>query len=127
MMAVAALAESVAAPRRPADDGDVASDAPDAPRAHLLHAHWHDQPRPSPADAVVSFAHRPLPTWTFRTEFGVVERTVALRRAAPGTEPALLVRWRNLDDRAVRLSVRPLLGFCDADHLPPSTTASMRR
>ncbi|MCK5941795.1 MAG: glycogen debranching enzyme N-terminal domain-containing protein, partial [Planctomycetes bacterium] len=94
----------------------------DEPRlAHLLHAHWRDQPLPSPAEAVVAFARWPLPTWTFETVHGSIERTVALR-AEDGEQPAaLLVRWRNRSERPLRLEVRPLLGWCDADHLPPAT------
>ena len=85
--------------------------------AHLLHAHWDAEPVATPPQARATFTHRPLPTWTFTTAFGVVERTVALQRHRGDDEPLLLVRWRNLSERALRLEVRPLLGWCDVDHL----------
>jgi len=85
----------------------------------LLHAHWATQPEPFAPRAEVAFNLRPCPTWTFRTETGTVERAVLLRPAGDdGSEPMLFVRWRNLGGRPVRLVVRPLLGFCDADRLP---------
>ncbi len=87
---------------------------------HLLHAHWQDLPEPSAPQAAVAFARRPLPTWTFRSETVVLERCVALRRVAPERPPAALVRWTNRGAVPVRLHVRPLLGWCDADHLPPA-------
>ena len=85
---------------------------------HLMHAHWRDLPRPSAPQAAVSFVHRPLPQWTFRGDDFVLQRTVALQRASPTTPPLLLVRWTNAGNRPLRLVVRPLLGWCDADHLP---------
>ncbi len=84
----------------------------------LMHAHWAALPEPSPSRADVTFAHRPLPRWTFRAGGHVVERTVALRQTSDDHDPALLVRWTNAGARPVRLLVRPLLGWCDADHLP---------
>jgi len=84
-----------------------------------MHAWWATLPEPSAPRADTTFALRPCPTWTFRTQAGTVERSVLLRAAgADGAEPMLFVRWRNLDSRPLRLVVRPLLGFCDADHLP---------
>ncbi|HEB52262.1 MAG TPA: hypothetical protein ENI87_03290 [bacterium] len=109
-MVVAALDERVGPRGGDADDG--------VPRAHLMHAHWRGQARPSPGHAEVDFRPRPVPSWTFRTAYGSVTRQVVLQRAADGQPSALLVRWRNLEDRALRLHVRPLLGWCDADHLP---------
>ncbi len=85
--------------------------------AHVMSAHWLEQAQPTAGDGQVSFARRPLPTWTFETEFGVIERTITLRREVPGVAPALLVRWRNCSDHPVRLEVRPLLGWCNVDHL----------
>ncbi|MFN3241263.1 MAG: amylo-alpha-1,6-glucosidase [Planctomycetota bacterium] len=111
-MVVADLDERIGPPRRVGDDG--------APRmAHVMHAHWRDQPVPTPPEADVTFARWPLPTWTFRTELGVFERSVALRRQDGDRPPLLLVRWRNLSELPVRVEVRPLLGWCDVDHLPP--------
>ncbi|MBL8729122.1 MAG: glycogen debranching enzyme family protein [Planctomycetes bacterium] len=85
----------------------------------LLHAHWAALPQPSPPAAAVAFALRPCPAWAFRTATATLERAVLLRAADDaGAEPMLFVRWRNLGGRPVRLVVRPLLGFCDADRLP---------
>jgi glycogen debranching enzyme len=94
----------------------------------LLHAHWMTMPQPMAPQAVVTFEHRPWPCWTFRgvTPEGhsfAIERSVQLQRTDGGegaAEPCLCVRWRNLGSALVRLSVRPLLGLCDADHLPPA-------
>jgi predicted glycogen debranching enzyme len=83
----------------------------------LMHAHWRSLPAPSAPQAQVSFVHRPLPRWTFRTADAVLERTVALQKTAGAAGPLLLVRWRNLGSRPQRLCVRPLLGWCDADKL----------
>ena len=88
--------------------------------ANLMPAHWQNVPFPSPGDGESSFARRPLPTWTYQTEFGGLERTVAMRRQGDGVAPALLVRWRNRSQHARRLEVRPLLGWCNVDHLPPA-------
>ncbi len=88
---------------------------------HFLHAHWRDHERSSPGQAANTFTHGPLPTWTFRTGAHTIERQVALQRAAAGQAPLALVRWRNLGAVSVRLCVRPLLGWCDADHLPTAT------
>ncbi|MFT4513543.1 MAG: putative glycogen debranching enzyme [Planctomycetota bacterium] len=87
--------------------------------AHVMPAHWQDQAEASAGDGETSFARRPLPAWTHQTENGVLERTVALRRQAPGQAPALLVRWRNASPEPIRLEVRALLGWCNVDHLPP--------
>jgi predicted glycogen debranching enzyme len=90
------------------------------PTTRLMHAHWRDLPAPSAPAAAVTFVRRPLPSWTFTAGERQLERTVALRRA-DGERPAcLLVRWRNPGAVAVRVLVRPLLGWCDADHLPPA-------
>ena len=89
--------------------------------ASLMHAHWRGDPRASAPEADVTFARSPLPSWTFRTELGELERTVALQREDGAASPQLLVRWRNLSDHPVRLEVRPLLGWCDADHLPEAS------
>ncbi len=94
----------------------------------LLHAHWATMAQPMAPQAVVTFEHRPWPCWTFRgvTPDGhsfAIERSVQLLRSEGGegaAEPCLCVRWRNLGSALVRLSVRPLLGLCDADHLPPA-------
>ena len=90
----------------------------------LLHAHWGGQPGPMPVPAQVGFAHRPMPAWTFRSAGAsprfAVERAVLLQRTGGGTGPGLLVRWRNLGDDPLRLVVRPLLGWCDVDHLLPA-------
>lgn len=110
-MIVADLDERIGEQRRVGDDA-----RPEM--AHVMHAHWRSQQRPSPPDAEVSFARRPLPTWTFRTRFGTFERSVAMQRQDGDRPPLLLVRWRNLSTEPVRLEVRPLLGWCDADHLP---------
>jgi predicted glycogen debranching enzyme len=83
----------------------------------LMHAHWRSLPAPSPSEARVSFVHRPLPRWTFETADMALERTVALQKAAGAGPPLLLVRWRYTGSRPQRLCVRPLLGWCDADHL----------
>jgi predicted glycogen debranching enzyme len=89
---------------------------------HLMHAHWRDLPQPTPPAIVPTFVRRPLPAWTFRSGEITIERTIALRRvrAEAGSAPCLLVRWRNLSAVPVRLDLRPLLGYCDADHLPPA-------
>lgn len=93
--------------------------------AHLMPAHWQGQAEPNAGDGETSFARRPLPTWTHTMEHGVLERTVALRRqsadqvTAVAQAPALLVRWRNASSKPIRLEVRPLLGWCNVDHLPP--------
>lgn len=84
----------------------------------LSHAHWRELPSPTPPQAEVTFVARPLPTWTFVAGERQLERTLALRRAGPGQPPCLLMRWRNPGAVAVRAVVRPLLGWCDADHLP---------
>jgi predicted glycogen debranching enzyme len=92
----------------------------DGATVHLLHAHWQDVPEPSPPQAPSTFVRHPLPTWTFRGDGFVLERTVALRRGDAGQPPLCLVRWRQLAGAPLRLHVRPLLGWCDADHLPPA-------
>src|SRR5690606_31889634 len=107
----------------------------------ILVAVWRDLPQPAPGDGEASFVRRPVPTWTYATEFGVVERTIAMRRqaapigsdefgseesvgsagsAAGATKPSLLIRYRNRSEHAIRLEVRPLLGWCHVDHLPPA-------
>src|SRR5688572_8783547 len=87
---------------------------------YLLHAHWRDQPGPTPPRVATSFVHRPLPAWTFRLSGDVaVERTYALQRATTKTQPCLLVHWRNRSATPLRIDVRPLLGFTDVDHLVP--------
>lgn len=86
----------------------------------LLHAHWAALPHAVPPEAAVTFVPRPHPRWTFRTGGHVVERSVVLQKVAADVEPMLLVQWRNLGARALRLVVRPLLGWCDVDHLPPA-------
>jgi len=83
----------------------------------LLHAHWAGMAGPVPPPVAVRFTARPYPTFHFRHGAFAIERAVQLVRAENGAAPCLLLRWRNLDDRPVRLSVRPLLGWCDADHL----------
>lgn len=110
-MIVSGLDERIGPARRIGED--------DVRFAHVMAAHWADQPEASAGDGETSFVHRPLPTWTFRTEHGVLERTVALRRSDEGQAPALLVRWRNVGDAPMRLEVRSLLGWCNVDHLPP--------
>ncbi|MBM4062146.1 MAG: hypothetical protein FJ265_13775 [Planctomycetes bacterium] len=95
---------------------------PDAGATSLLHARWAGLPEAVPPPAAVSFAPRPWPCWTFRgadaagAPFGL-ERSVLLVRGGAGRAPSLLVRWRNLGDRPARCWIRPLLGWCDADHL----------
>lgn len=113
-MVVAGLDERVLPPRRLGGSEPAAREV-----VHLMHAHWAGQPTPSRPQAEVAFARRPLPTWTFETALGTVERTVALQRLHGEQRPALLVRWRNRSTQKLRLVVRPLLGWCDADHLPP--------
>lgn len=87
---------------------------------YLAHVAWRDGARSVP-QAAVAFAHRPLPSWRFWGEGFDVQRIVALRRASRGAVPCCLVRWQNHGSRVVRLHVRPLLGWCDADQLPPAT------
>ncbi|MCA8948273.1 MAG: glycogen debranching enzyme family protein [Planctomycetes bacterium] len=84
-----------------------------------LHAHWHGLPAAVPPPVDVAFARWPQPTFVFRHGAFVFERSVRLVGAGcrPEGGPLLLVRWRNLGDRPLRLDVRPLLGWCDADHL----------
>ena len=106
-MLVADLDERV----RPLDCGD------DASMARLLHARWRTDDAPTAPAGSERFARRPLPTWCFETARGDFERTVALRPAADSAPPLLLVRWVNRSDTSLRLEVRPLLGWCDADHL----------
>jgi predicted glycogen debranching enzyme len=86
---------------------------------HLLPAHWRDVGSPRPGEAEVSFVRRPVPRWTFRRGEHVVVREVLLRRREHGA-PCLLVRWQHRGPRPLRLDVRPLLGWCDADHLLPA-------
>ena len=85
--------------------------------SHVMRAHWRGADAPSLPYAEVRFSRRPLPSWRFDAEHGSFEREVALRREVDGVAAALLVRWRNLGDAPIRLEVRPLLGWCDADHL----------
>lgn len=82
-----------------------------------LHAWWSGMTAPMPPPIATSFALRPQPTWLFRHGAFLLERAVRLRRAVDGVEPALLLRWRNLGPAAIRLFVRPLLGWTDVDHL----------
>ena len=93
--------------------------AEDVRFAHLMPAHWQGQDEPQTGDGETSFSHRPLPTWTHKTEHGVVKKTVALRRQSQGQAPALIVRWRNASSEPIRLEVRALLGWCNVDHLLP--------
>jgi len=107
-MLVADLDERVG----PMDGGDSA-----ASMAKLMHARWQGTPSASAPDAEVTFARHPLPSWTFRSPQGCLERAVALQRQNGEAPPMLLVRWRNLSAHPVRLEVRPLLGWCDVDQL----------
>ncbi|MFN9332875.1 MAG: amylo-alpha-1,6-glucosidase [Planctomycetota bacterium] len=86
----------------------------------LLRAHWADQPEPARPAADVDFVPTPLPTWVTTGDGFVLERSVALRRSAADRPPVCLLRWRNHGRATIRLHVRPLLGWCDADHLPPA-------
>lgn len=86
---------------------------------YLAHVAWRDGAKSVP-QAAVAFAHRPLPSWRFVGDGFDVQRTVALARADRGSAPCCLVRWQNHGPQVVRLHVRPLLGWCDADHLPPA-------
>jgi len=88
--------------------------------ASLGRTHWADQPQPSRPDADVAFAAGPLPAWTIDGDGFALTRTIALQRAGNGQPPVCLVRWRNRGAARVRLSVRPLLSWCDADRLPPA-------
>jgi hypothetical protein len=88
--------------------------------ASIWRAHWADQPTPARPEADVAFAPGPLPAWTIDGDGFALTRSVALRRVAAGQPPVCLVRWRNRGTASVRLLVRPLLGWCDADHLPPA-------
>jgi predicted glycogen debranching enzyme len=94
-----------------------AAQAEAAARVSLLHAHWRGHARPHVPPVVRRFDRRPLPHWRFRGEGFELERHVALRRRDGDRAPALLVRWRNVSTRPLRLLVRPLLGWSDADHL----------
>jgi predicted glycogen debranching enzyme len=89
----------------------------DGRTTYLLRAHWADQPAPSRPAADVDFVATPLPTWVTTGDGFVLSRTVALRRAAPGRPPLCLLRWHNHGRTTIVLHVRPLLGWCDADHL----------
>ncbi|MEO6593321.1 MAG: amylo-alpha-1,6-glucosidase [Planctomycetota bacterium] len=84
----------------------------------LMHVHWRSLASPSLPQADVEFVLRPWPRWTFHTRDGGLERSVLLQRRSPDAQARLLVRWRNLGAAPMRLVVRPLLGFCDVDHLP---------
>lgn len=84
--------------------------------AYLAHVAWRDGAMSLP-QAAVAFAPRPLPTWTFRGDGFELERAVALRRASASAAPCCLVRWTNRGREAVVLHVRPLLGWCNVDHL----------
>lgn len=88
----------------------------------LLHAHWADLPEAVPPQALVDFAPHPHPSWTFRGADFVLRRCVVLRRVDAGA-PCLAVRWQNLGRAPLRLTVRPLLGCDDVDHLPPADEA----
>lgn len=88
----------------------------------LQHAHWHGQPEPWAPLAQRSFERWPLPTWTFVADGVRLTRSLVLRQAAGEVPPCLCVRWQNLGERALRLLVRPLFGWCDVDHLPPADT-----
>lgn len=89
----------------------------DASSARMMVARWRGEDAPAPPEGEASFTRRPLPTWSFRSARGDFDRTVALRRADGGEAPLLLVRWVNRSAVPIRLEVRPLLGWCDADHL----------
>jgi len=114
-MVVAGLDERIGAQTAIAPNS--AGSAADWPSAKLMPAHWHDVALPTRGHGETSFARRPLPTWTFATGFGTVERTVAFRRQEGEQTPVMLVRWRNRSEHAIRLQVRPLLGWCNVDHL----------
>lgn len=81
---------------------------------HELSAvHWRSMTAPSVPAAVRLFRPEPVPTWTWRCDLTVLERSVAMRRG----QPAVLVRWRNVGARRLRLRIRPLLCGEDADAL----------
>ncbi|MCR9243445.1 MAG: amylo-alpha-1,6-glucosidase [bacterium] len=80
----------------------------------LLHAHWSGMAGAVPPPVETRFRRWPEPTFSFRHGAFAIERAVQLVREPV---PTLLVRWRNAGDRPLRLDVRPLLGWCDADHL----------
>ncbi|MFM1874166.1 MAG: hypothetical protein RL398_3588, partial [Planctomycetota bacterium] len=91
----------------------------------LLAAHWagHHEPMYPAVAARCIGAVPPTRRCEGRLPDGTpfcLEREVVLLRAAPGREPALLVRWRNRSGAAVRLLVRPLLGMHEVDRLPPA-------
>jgi predicted glycogen debranching enzyme len=92
----------------------------DGRTTYLLRAHWADQPELARPAADVDFMPTPLPTWVTTGDGFVLERSVALRRGAADRPPVCLLRWRNHGRATLRLHVRPLLGWCDADHLPPA-------
>jgi predicted glycogen debranching enzyme len=89
----------------------------------LMRAHWRSEAVPNTVAAPTTFARWPVPTWTFAAAGGQLERSVALRAHGPEVPAALLVRYRNRTATAMRLDVRPLLGWHDADHLPPADDA----
>ena len=84
---------------------------------YLMHAHWRGHERPSPSGAQVAFTRRPLPSWRLQNGAQAIERTFALQRVGADRAACLLVRYRNLGATPLRLEVRPLLGWCDVDHL----------
>jgi predicted glycogen debranching enzyme len=90
----------------------------DGSTTFLLRAHWADQPEPARPAADVDFVPTPLPTWVTTGDGFVLERSVALRRAGSDRPPVCVLRWRNHGRKSIQLHVRPLLGWCDADHLP---------
>ncbi len=89
----------------------------------LLHARWSGLVEPMRPPVDVTFARWPEPTYTFRHGAFTLARSLRLRGGFDGggsrgdASPTLLVRWHNRGDGPIRLVVRPLLGWCNANHL----------
>lgn len=85
----------------------------DGPEVALSAAWWRALPEPSVPRCTVQFHAHPLPTWVRRGDGFAIERTLAL----PQGRRCALVRWRNLGQKPVRLSLRPQFCLEEADHL----------
>ncbi|MSR37977.1 MAG: hypothetical protein EXS02_03965 [Planctomycetes bacterium] len=79
----------------------------------LLSAHWRNLPAPTISQLTAVFHAHPVPTWVFGHGEVAFERSLVM---LPETR-AILIRWRNLGKKTVRLRARPLLACEPADAL----------
>jgi predicted glycogen debranching enzyme len=76
-------------------------------------AHWAGSDEPSVPALFRRFCPEPAPTWTRSRGDVALERSLTM----PGCGRCVIARWRNTGELPLRLVVRPLFDFVDADSL----------